>query len=59
MTNNERNKTTKSRKIRKLGEKENYKYLEILEADIIKQVERQENIKKEVNEKITWNQIIL
>ena len=33
--------------IRILGEKKTYKYLEILEADIIKQVEMKENIKKE------------
>ena len=34
-------------KIRTLGEKENYKYLGILEADTIKQVEMKEQIKKE------------
>ena len=34
-------------KIRTLGEKETYKYVGILEADIIKQVEMMENIKKE------------
>ena len=33
-------------KIRKLGEKETYKYLGILEADTIKQVEMTEKIKK-------------
>ena len=33
--------------IRKLGEKETYKYLGILEADIIKQEETKEKIKKE------------
>ena len=32
--------------IRTLGEKETYKYLGILEADIIKQVEMKEKIKK-------------
>ena len=34
-------------KIRKLAENETYKYLGILEADTIKQVEMKENIKKE------------
>ena len=34
-------------KIRTLREKENYKYLEILEADIIKQLEIKEKIKNE------------
>ena len=34
-------------KIRKIGEKETYKYLGILEADTIKQVETKEKIKKE------------
>ena len=34
-------------KIRTLGEKEAYKYLEIMEADTIKQVEVKEKIKKE------------
>ena len=34
-------------KIRMLGVKETYKYLEILEADTIKQEEMKENIKKE------------
>ena len=38
------NGTTKSRKIRTLGEKETYKYLGILEADIIKQAEMKEKI---------------
>ena len=32
------------KKIRTLGEKENYKYLGILEADSIKQVEMKEKI---------------
>ena len=35
------------RKIRTLVKKENYKYLGILEADIIKQAEMKEKIKKE------------
>ena len=34
-------------KIRTLGEKEMYKYLDILEANTIKQVEMKEKIKKE------------
>ena len=38
MANVGRNRTTKSRKIRTLGEKETSKYLEILEADAVKQV---------------------
>ena len=33
-------------KIRKYGEKKNYKYLGILEADTIKQVEMKDKIKK-------------
>ena len=33
-------------RIRIFGEKENYKHLEILEADTIKQVEMKENIRK-------------
>ena len=35
-TNDEKNRTSKSTKIRMLGEKETQKYLEILEADTIK-----------------------
>ena len=34
-------------KIRTPGEKETYKYLDILEADIIKQMEMKDKIKKE------------
>ena len=41
------NGMTNQEKIRMLGEKETYKYLGILEADTIKQVEMKENIKKE------------
>ena len=37
----------KKKKIRTLGEKETYKYLEILEADTMKQVKMKENMKKE------------
>ena len=38
-TNNERNKTAEpGKKVRTLGEKENLKYLRILEGDTIKQV---------------------
>ena len=40
-------KLTNQEKIRTLGEKEIYKYLEILEADTIKQVEMKEKIMKE------------
>ena len=39
--------TTKSRKIRTLAEKETYKYLGILEADTIKQVEMKNKIQNE------------
>ena len=42
-----RNGTTKSRKIRTHGQKKTYKYLGMLEADTIKQVEMKERIKKE------------
>ena len=41
------NRTSKSRKIRMLEEKETYKYLKILEADTIKQARISEKIKKE------------
>ena len=34
-------------KIRTLGENETYKYLDILEADTIKQVKKKEKLKKE------------
>ena len=44
--NNGRNRTAKSRKIRKLVEKETYKYLGMLEADGIKQVEMKEKLFK-------------
>ena len=47
-------------KIRTLGEKETYKWIEILEADIIKQVEMKEIIKKEyLNQKATRDKTIL
>ena len=46
-TNDRRNRTTKSRKIRTFGEKENYMYLIILEADTITQVEMTGKIKEE------------
>ena len=36
-------------KNRTLGEKETYKYLGILEADIIKQVEMKEKLKKSIS----------
>ena len=45
--NDGRNRTTKSgKKIRTLVEKETYKYLGILEANIIKQAEMKEKTKK-------------
>ena len=40
--NDGRNRTTKSGKIRTLREKETYKYMGILEVDIIKQAEMKE-----------------
>ena len=40
-----------------LGEKETYKYLEILEADTMKQVEMKYSFKKYINEKAIRNQI--
>ena len=46
-THDGQNQITKSRKIRTLGEKQTYKYVGILEADTIKQVEMKEEIKKE------------
>ena len=53
-------------KIRMLGEKETYKYLGILEADTIKQVERKEKIEKEylrrtrklLKTKLSWRNLI-
>ena len=45
-TNNKRNRTTKSKRIRTPEEKENYEYLGIMDADTIKQAEMKE-IKKE------------
>ena len=47
--------------IRTLGEKETYKYLGILEADTIKQVEMKENSFKKVSQKsqkITWDKTL-
>ena len=45
----ERNRTTK---LRVLGEKENYKYLGILETDTSKQVETKEKVRKEYLKKL-------
>ena len=45
--NYETKRTTKSRKIRTLGKKRNLQYLEILEADTIKQAEIKEKITNE------------
>ena len=45
-------------KIRKLGENETYKYLGILEADTIKQVQMKDKIQKEYRrrtKKTTWD----
>ena len=58
-TNDGRNRTTKSRKIRTLGEKETYKYLGILEADTIKHAKMKEKILKRIpqeNEETIRNQ---
>ena len=49
ITNDGKNKTTKSRKNQKAWSKEHFKYLGILEADTIKHVERKEKIKKSVS----------
>ena len=46
MRNNRRNTTAKLEKIRMLKEKENHKYLGILEADTIRQAEMKEKIRK-------------
>ena len=42
-TNDGGNRTSKQEKIRMLGEKETYKYLGILEVDIIKHAKMKEN----------------
>ena len=55
-------KLTNYEKLRTLGEKETYKYLGILEADTIKQVEMKEKIKKEYlrrTKKTTWDKTLL
>ena len=46
MIHDGRNGTNKLKKNRKVGEKETYIYLEIMEADTIKQVEMKEKFKK-------------
>ena len=45
--NDRRNRATKSKKVRMFIEKETYKYLGILEADIIKQVQMKDKIAKD------------
>ena len=40
-------KKTNQRKIRKLGKKETYKYMGLMEADTTKQVKMKEKLKKE------------
>ena len=47
-----RNGTPKSNKIRTFGKKETYKYLGILEADTIKQVEMKEKLRKNISGKL-------
>ena len=47
MTHDGGNRITKSRKTRTFDEKETYKYLGILEVNIIKQAEIKEKITKE------------
>ena len=49
-TNCGRDRTTKSRKIRTFGEKENYKNFGILEADTIKEMEMEEKNNKSISE---------
>ena len=59
--NKGKNRTTNSRKIRTLGEKENYKCLGILGADTIKQAKmKKENLKRvsQESKKTTRNQNI-
>ena len=53
------NRTAKSR-IRTLGEKKSYKYLEIFEADTVKQVEMKEKIRKvpQTKETVSRNQTL-
>ena len=48
-------------RIRTLGEKENYEYLEILETDTIKHVEMKEKITRvsQTNKKVSWNEALL
>ena len=48
--NNGTKRTAKSRKPQNFGEKENYKYLEILEADTIKQVQMKEKITRRISQ---------
>ena len=58
-TKDERNRTTKSTKIKTFEEKETYYYFEILEKDINKQAERKEkNLKRifQENEETSRNQ---
>ena len=43
----ERTELSNQERIKALGEKENYKYQGILEADNIKQTEMKENLRKE------------
>ena len=56
----ERTELPNQEKTRTLGEKENYKFLGILEANTIKQAEIKEKKKEkrihQKNEKTTWNQ---
>ena len=46
IANNRRKRSTTSEKIIRLGEKETYRYLVILEADTIKQEKREEKMQK-------------
>ena len=52
MTHDGRNRTIHPRKIRMIREKETYKYLGILEADTIRQVEMKEKFQE--NLRRTW-----
>ena len=60
-TQDERKGTTKSRKNQNARKKKKtYKYLGILEADIIKQVEMEKKIKRSTSgeREVTWSQTI-
>ena len=51
MIHDGKNRTTKSRKIRMLGEQESYKYLGILEVNTLIKVVMKEKLKKNISGK--------